>query len=286
MIEIFNYKYINIDTPVDIEIYKNKEGTIDGKYVVISLNRPNHLNALTIETFKEITSILGEIELIPEIKCIVLRGIKSYTKKPSFSSGIDLNRFSELNINPTQPYHKSFSTYLLHKYFKSIENFSKPLIAAIDGYALGGGFELALCCDIIISSIRSIFGFSEISRGIFPAGGGTQKMIKNVGLARTMKLLYSGELFSATQMHKWGYINYLVDDDKFEDLVSEKAKFLGNSSASVLIMIKKLTKLNLNLASDFSFQLKPSRFKHENISNLILENLNTLYTKRKIKRIV
>jgi len=93
--------------------------------------------------------------------------------------------------------------YLRHKYYDLIEEFPKPLIAAVDGYALGGGLELVLVCDLVIASKRSQFSFPEIKRGIFPANGGTQRMIRHLGKMRLNRMMYFGEYFSASEMYEW-----------------------------------------------------------------------------------
>ncbi|MBY9006619.1 MAG: enoyl-CoA hydratase/isomerase family protein [Candidatus Lokiarchaeota archaeon] len=210
MIEDLKFNNIDIEIPKSIIIRGKKIGTIDGNYSIISINRPDQLNALTKETFEEIINFLKNIKFNEEIKCIILRGMKSFTKKPSFSSGLDLKNLPEPDIKPIKPYHKYYSAYFIHKYFNFIENYSKPIIAAIDGYAIGGGFELALCCDIIIASERSLFGFPEIKHGMFPAGGGSQKMHRHIGLGRAIKMLYFGSFYSAKEMFEWGFVSYIV----------------------------------------------------------------------------
>ena len=103
----------------------------------------------------------------------------------------------------------SHAMHLRHKYYDSIERFPKPIIAAVDGYALGGGFELVLVCDIVIASKRSTFGFPEIKRGIAPFNGGTQRLIRTVGKTRTKTMMYFGEHYSAEVMYDWGLVSYL-----------------------------------------------------------------------------
>ncbi|MBY8983404.1 MAG: enoyl-CoA hydratase/isomerase family protein [Candidatus Lokiarchaeota archaeon] len=278
MIKDFNFNNIKVELPKNID--RDNKGKIEGNFAIISLNRPDQLNAITQETLIEIKTFLEKVEFYPEVRCVVLRGTKFFTKKPSFSSGIDLNQFPEPNIKPKKPYHKLYSTYLLHKYFNFIEKYPKPLIAAIDGYAIGGGCELALCCDIIIASKRSTFGFSEILRGIFPAGGGTQKMVKNIGLARTMKMFYFGELLSAEEMFNWGYVSYLVNDDEFEKYIYDKANRLANTPTIALLMIKKFAKLKTDIISDFSLQLELKNYEKDISSDKNIMELITLFSEK------
>ena len=215
---------------------KNEEGN----YLVISINRPNKLNALQNQTLREIAEALESVELDQSVRCVVLRGVKEFTKKPSFSAGADLSGGGGASrLDPTNPRHRSRAMHLRHKYYDMIEEFPTPLIAAVDGFALGGGLELTLVCDIVIASRRSQFGFPEIKRGIFPGNGGTQRMIRHLGKMRVNRMIYFGEHFTAEQMDEWGYISFLVDDDKFEDFVHEKASWLGNAATNSLFVSKK-----------------------------------------------
>ncbi|MGQ4875766.1 MAG: enoyl-CoA hydratase/isomerase family protein [Promethearchaeia archaeon] len=282
MSEEREFKHIKVELPRKVD--KNgkiiKEG-VDGNYAVISINRPERLNAITIQTVKEIAYALETMELDPDIRCVVLRGTKEYTKKPSFSTGQDLNAVFIPGVKPNISWHMTHVIYMYHKYFEMIEDFPKPLIAAVDGYALGGGTELALLCDIIIASKRSTFGFTEIQRGIFPAGGGTQRMIRHIGLARTTRMLYFGERYSAEQMHEWGLVTFLADDDKFEELVHEKAKWLGEAATTSLIMIKKCIRLGTQVPLKIGLQFEQLGFGINYNAEDVKEGIKAFLKRRK-----
>jgi len=237
------FEQIKIELPRKFDKGGNviREG-IDGNYATISINRPDRLNAITFQTITEISEALIDLELDPDVRCVVLRGVKDYTKKPSFSVGQDLSTVFPPNIKPNIPIHMAQFIRMYHRYFDQYEQFSKPLIAAIDGFALGGGTEMALLCDIVIASKRSTFGLPEILRGILPAGGGTQRLARRIGINRALRVLFFGEMFSAEQMHKWGLVTFLVDNDIFEEVVHEKTKWLGNAPTSSLFVIKKCIK--------------------------------------------
>ncbi len=227
---------------IKIEFPESSGGNIPGNYAIISLNRPDKLNAITVQTLEEIVVALNSMELKSEIKCVMLRGTKDFTKKPSFSTGADLTSPFKPGIKPNIPIHMTYAMYLFHNRFNMIEQFPKPLIGAIDGYALGGGCELSLVCDIIIASKRSTFGFAEILRGIFPAGGGTQRMARNIGLARATRMLFFGERISAEQMYQWGYVHFLVENDEFEDFILKIMEKISSLSPKFLYSIKKSLK--------------------------------------------
>ncbi|MHA2088585.1 MAG: enoyl-CoA hydratase/isomerase family protein, partial [Promethearchaeota archaeon] len=124
----------------------------DGNYVVISINRPDKLNALTTDTLREIYEAMEQFEGDKSIRCIVLRGTKNVTKKAAFSSGADLSAGFGKGLDARIPAHMVISMQQKHRYYTLIEDFPKPVIAAVDGYAFGGGCELTLVCDIVIAT--------------------------------------------------------------------------------------------------------------------------------------
>lgn len=215
------------------------ERVADGNYAVISLNRPDKLNALTAQTCREVADALESMEMDSDVRCVVLRGTKNVTKKPAFSSGADLSAGFGPGLNPKIPMHMDYSMFDRHRSYLRIEAFPKPLIAAVDGYAFGGGCELTLVCDLVIASKRSFFGFPEIVRGIFPANGGTQRMARHIGLARAKWMIYTGERVSAEDMYDWGYVSKVVDDEKFEVEVHNLASKIGKGATTSYYCIKK-----------------------------------------------
>ncbi|TXT67263.1 MAG: 3-hydroxypropionyl-coenzyme A dehydratase [Promethearchaeota archaeon] len=245
---------------IKVEIPTTCGGTLGGEYAIISLHRPDKLNAITIQTLEEIVFALNSMELDERIKCVMIRGTKNYTKKPSFSTGADLSSPFSPEIKPNIPIHMSHAMYLFHKRFNIIEQFPKPLIAAVDGYALGGGCELTLVCDIIMASIRSTFGFSEILRGIFPAGGGTQRLVQNIGLARSVRMLYFGERYTASEMFKWGYIHFLIKNHQFEEKIHAFMERISALPINTLFIIKKCLKFGTQIPFLIGTQLEQLGF--------------------------
>lgn len=233
----------------------------EGNYAVISLNRPDKLNALQVQTVKEVSDAMYSFELDPNVRCIVLRGTKDYTKKPAFSAGADLSSSFGPGVKPNVPMHMTIAMDMRHRYYDLIEAFPKPVIAAVDGYALGGGCELTLVCDIVIATKRSFFGFPEIKRGIFPANGGTQRMARHIGLARTTKMIYFGERVSAEDMHEWGFVSFIAEEgEEFEELVHEKASWLGNAATTSLTVIKKCLKYGTEVSVPIGLQFEQLGF--------------------------
>ncbi|MFX1326512.1 MAG: enoyl-CoA hydratase/isomerase family protein [Promethearchaeota archaeon] len=259
-----------------IKIEKKEEGN----YAVISINRPDKLNALQNQTLREIAEALESMEVDQSVRCVVLRGTKEFTKKPAFSAGADLAARGGSNLDPDNLRHQSHAMYIRHKYYNLIEAFPKPLIAAIDGFALGGGFELVLVCDISIASKRSTFGFPEIQRGIFPANGGTQRLIKNLGKMRVKRLMFFGEHYTAEQMFNWGVVSFVVDDDKFEDFVHERASRLGNAATNSLFLIKKSIDYGTQVPLNIGLQFEQMGYAINTRSKDVAEGVNAFLEKR------
>ena len=256
------------------------ERALDNNYAIISINRPDKLNALQNQTLSEIAEALKSMEVDQNIRCVVLRGAKEFTKKPAFSAGADLAARGSSNLDPDNLRHQSHAMYIRQKYYNLIEEFPKPLIAAIDGYALGGGFELVLVCDISIASKRSTFGFPEIQRGIFPANGGTQRLIRNLGKMKVKRMMFFGEHYTAEQMFEWGVISFVVDDEKFEDFVHERASWLGNAATNSLFLIKKSIDYGTQTPLKIGLQFEQMGYAINSRSKDVAEGVNAFLEKR------
>ena len=255
----------------------------DGNYAVVSIIRPDKLNVLQNQTLREIAEALETVEIDKSVRCVVLRGTKEYTKKPAFSAGADISAPRSPDLDVRNIRHRSHAMYLRHKYYDLIEAFPKPLIAAVDGYALGGGLELVLVCDLVIASKRSTFGFPEIKLGIFPANGGTQRMIRQLGKMRVNRMMYFGEHFTAEQMNEWGFISFLVDDDKFEEFVHEKASWLGNAATNALFVIKKCVQYGTQVPLNVGLQFEHWGYALNITSKDVIEGGSAFFQKRSPK---
>lgn len=239
------YEHIKVEYPTVKDKDGNvvREGTIDGNYAVIILNRPDRLNALTEQTVSEITHALRGFEVDLSVRAVVIRGTKDFTKKPAFSAGADLAAAFSKGLNPSIPMHMSQAMRNRHRDYDEIEQFSKPLVAAVDGFAYGGGCEIVLCCDLVIASDRAKFGLPESNRGIFPANGGVTRMAERVGVNRAMQIAMFGEPIDGQTALDWGLVNWLAPaGEEFEKLIHEKASWLGNAATTALFIIKKCVK--------------------------------------------
>lgn len=245
MVEEIKFENLKIEWPTAKDDDGNviRQGTVDGNYAIISINRPDRLNALTEQVVSEIAQALRIMELDGSVRAVVIRGTKEITKKPAFSAGADLASAFNKNLKPNIPMHMSMAMRIRHRDYDEFEQFSKPLIAAVDGFALGGGLEIVLTCDIVIASDRSLFGVPEINRGIFPANGGVTRLAARIGLNRALRMAMFGEHFDSKTMLDWGLVSWMAPaGEEFEKLVHEKAKWLGDAPTTALFIIKKCVK--------------------------------------------
>ncbi|KAF1920255.1 enoyl-CoA hydratase [Ampelomyces quisqualis] len=189
----------------------------DGGVAVLELNRPSKRNALSQALVAELAEALNQLDRSPTIFVVVLTGCGP------FCAGADLNELATLT---TAQAHQIGWLKGLEEAFSS---FRKPVIAAVRGFALGGGFEVALMCDIILASEDARFGFPEITLGTIPGAGGTQRLTKTVGKQKAMEIILTGATVTAAEMERLGVVNRIVPVG--EDVLAE-AQVLAQSIAS------------------------------------------------------
>ena len=182
-------KNIILDLQTDIHI------------AIIKINRPEVLNALNKEIMTELSQVLDIVSTDDGIKVIVITG----TGERSFCAGADIRYV--VNVDPLEA--ERYATFV-HTLLNKIENLRKPVIAAINGYALGGGCELALACDIRIASSNAKIGQTEVTIGIPPGWGGTQRLLRIVGPAKAKELIYTGKMITAEEAERIGLVNKVV----------------------------------------------------------------------------
>jgi 3-hydroxypropionyl-coenzyme A dehydratase len=182
-------KYILLDLQSDKDI------------AIIKISRPEVLNALNKEVMSELSAAIDIVGADGKIKVLIITG----TGERSFCAGADIRYV--VNIDPIEA--ERYATFI-HTLLNKIENLEKPVIAAINGYALGGGCELALACDIRIASSNAKIGQTEATIGIPPGWGGTQRLLRIVGPAKTKELIYTGKMITAYEAERIGLVNRLV----------------------------------------------------------------------------
>ena len=173
----------------------------DEGVAIIKINRPEVLNALNRETMSELSTAIDIVGADDKIKVLVITG----TGEKSFCAGADIRYV--VNIDPIEA--EKYATFI-HGLLNKIENLEKPVIAAVNGYALGGGCELALACDIRIASSNAKIGQTEVTVGIPPGWGGTQRLLRIVGPSKTKELIYTGKMITAEEAERIGLVNRVV----------------------------------------------------------------------------
>ena len=210
----------------------------------ITLNRPNARNALSKKLLSEIANALTIATEDDDIRCVVLTG-----DNDAFSAGADIKEMPENGI-PMFAEVKRLSAW------KTIENFPKPLIAAINGYALGGGCELALLCDISICGENAQFGTPEINISAFPGDGGTQRLPRLIGKARAMYMILTGDKIDAKLANQWGLVSEVLPIEKTIIRALEIAETISEYSPVALEMAKAEIIMSFSKPLDESLSLE------------------------------
>jgi len=218
-----------------LKTFKNININIDDHLGFLTLNRQEENNSLNIETSKEIYEGLKELEMNSSIRVVLIQGNRKF-----FSPGADINELNNLNA-------ESAKSKGLFNFFDRIKEINIPIIAAVEGYALGGGMELALLCDIIIASKESRFGQPEINLGLIPGVGGTQRLKHFLGKHNANLLCMTGDIISAQRAYELGFVNVLLDKDNFSIEAIKIANKIAQKPKSSLVKIKKLISNNLNI---------------------------------------
>ncbi len=175
------------------------ETTVDEHHVaLLRLNRPDARNALSAEMREQLTGELQRLDADPEVRCVVIAGSEKV-----FAAGADIRAMAERPLDATpDPAGLAF--------WQGLAAVQTPTVAAVSGFALGGGCELALACDMIVADEKARFGQPEITLGIVPGGGGSQHLARALGKQRAMEYVLTGRLFDAKTAHEWGLVNLLV----------------------------------------------------------------------------
>ena len=197
-----------------------------GNLAFITINRPKALNALNSETLKELDLAIANIENDNNVYCVILTG----AGEKSFVAGADIAEMKDLDSKAAEEF-----GLLGNKVFRRLENLNKPVIAAISGFALGGGCELAMACDIRIASEKARFAQPEAGLGITPGFGGTQRLPRIVGLGKAKELIYTCAMINAEEALRIGLVNKVVP---LESLIEEAKSMAATICANAPIAVK------------------------------------------------
>lgn len=203
---------------------------VEGAIATVTINRPETLNALDTGTIRALHGALDQIEADPSIRVVIFTGAGR-----AFIAGGDI---ADLNSRQGLPHYQEFAEDI-HVLFRRIETFDKPTIGAVNGFALGGGTELLLALDIRVLSDKAKLGLPEITLGLFPGAGGTQRIIRQLPLCRAKEIMYTGDMLTPEEAVAVGLANRVVPHDELMASARETATKIAAKSPLVLKLLKR-----------------------------------------------
>jgi enoyl-CoA hydratase len=239
----------------------------------ITLNRPKVMNALNQMLTREVGEAIDALEKKEEVGCIILTGGDKV-----FAAGADINEMKDLDFYQL---HMANFPYIQRDCWRAIDEARKPVIAAVAGFALGGGCEMVMACDFIIAADSAKFGQPEIGIGTMPGAGGTQRLTKAVGKAKAMDMCLSGRMMDATEAEHCGLVTRIVPAEDLADAAFKTARKIASNSRPVVYMIKE----SVNMAVDASLK-DGLAFERRNFASTFAfddckEGMNAFAEKRK-----
>jgi enoyl-CoA hydratase len=205
---------------------------------IVTLIREKMLNALNRRTFLELAEAFHELEADNAVRVVILTG-----KGKAFVAGADISEMKDMDGIQSREF-----SQLGQSVMAAIEHMEKPVIAAINGYALGGGCELAMCCDLRIASEHAKLGQPEVNLGLIPGFAGTQRLPRLVGLARAKELLYTGDHIDAQTAFQYGLINRIVPEGQLMDASKKLARSIASKGPVAIRLVK--SSVNQSLSAD------------------------------------
>ncbi|MAG56771.1 MAG: hypothetical protein CMJ83_10810 [Planctomycetes bacterium] len=249
--------------------------SIDEGVALVTLNRPSKLNALSAEVLETLFAEFVGLEENEDVHCIVITGSPS-AKPPSFAAGADIEEMAEMGGFDLRHYSE-----LGQQTFAAIEGSPKPVIAAINGFALGGGLELAMACHIRYAAEGAKMGQPEVTLGIIPGFGGTQRLRSLVGRGRALELLLTGESISAEYAHRLGLVNSTVPHGELMGVVMALAKKIaGNAPVAVQFILDAVCR-GSEMSPQSALSLETDLFGLVGVTDDVREGMQAFLEKRR-----
>ena len=238
-----------IGEEIDMTIYKEIICEKQGEICLIKINKPKVLNALTPSIFVELNYALDDIEADDEVRVVIITG-----EGRAFAAGADISYMKDLDAQGAKEFAKHITSVL-----RRMESLDKVFIAAVNGFALGGGCELAMACDLRIADKHTQFGLPETSLGVIPGFSGTQRLTRLVGLTRAKEMVLTAERITAEEAYRIGLVNKIADDGMImEEAYKMANKIIKNASIAVSYgkeAINRGIQLDMDSAIDYEKNL-------------------------------
>ena len=221
--------------------YQNLLIEIKDKIAIVTINRPDKLNALNSQTMSELKSAFTELNNNNEVYVVILTG----SGEKAFVAGADISELNKLDMISGKEFSEKGQDI-----FNTIENLSKPVIAAVNGFALGGGCEVALACHIRLASENAKFGQPEVNLGIIPGYGGTQRLTRLINSGRAMEYILTGDMIDANEAYRIGLVNHVYPLSELMNKAMEMAKKIISKGQNAV----RLTIKAVNIVDEVSFK--------------------------------
>jgi enoyl-CoA hydratase len=248
-------------------IYEKSEGI-----ATITLNRPEALNAFSREVVEEILQALEDVRNDENVRVVVLTG----AGEKAFSAGADIKSMIGMTVLKAREL-----SLMGEKLCSALENLEKPVIAALNGYALGGGLEVAMSCDLRIASENARMGQTEINIGLIPGWGGTQRLTRLIGRTKAKELVFTGRMIDAKTAEQLGIINMAVPQDKFKDTVRQFALELASKAPVAVRVAKAVINKGADMSLDSALALEREGFGVVASTDDLKEGVSAFTEKRK-----
>lgn len=248
-------------------IYEKSEGI-----ATITINRPEALNAFSAEVVSEILQAIEDVKADESVRVVVLTG----AGEKAFSAGADIKAMKGMNALKAREL-----SQMGERLCNALENLEKPVIAAINGYALGGGLEVAMACDIRIASENARMGQTEINIGLIPGWGGTQRLTRLIGATKAKELIFTGKMIDARTAEQLGLVNMVVPQDKFRETVRQFASELAQKAPVALKVAKALINKGAEISLDAAIALEREGFGVVASTEDLQEGVSAFIEKRK-----
>lgn len=227
--------------------YQTLLTSLENGTLLITINRPDKLNALNRDVIADLDRVMDEVYSNTEVRSAIITG----AGPKAFVAGADISEFTSLSDAQGAELAKKGQ-----QVFDKIENSPKPVIAAVNGFALGGGCELALSCHFIIASENAKFGQPEVNLGLIPGYGGTQRLTQVLGRNRSMQLLMTGDMFSAKDGEQYGMVNEVVAQDKLVDRCKEILQVIHSKAPLAIAKVIECVNYFDHTQDGYDFEVK------------------------------